>query len=230
MFASGKSQRPGEGQRAQRDGRPVKHDAPEPVASAGHAPDVVERLLDIREHLNGHHHQQQHANRAERAAAGFLDEIADFPDYLFLRGGGTGFGSGGSRQISFRRRIGRDLGRRGIRGDQGGRGIWAGIRRSFLLIGAERCRGHDGGDKFVNGLIDFFLALAFQQAAGDADGDREQGNEREQGGVGQGGGADGTAVAHETPDDQRAKVREPFEPAQFAFRAGVNAGQNFNET
>ena len=89
---------------------------------------------------------------------------------------------------------------------------------------------HDVGDEFVNRLVDFFLAFAFEQAAGNADRHRQQRNQRQQRGIGQRRRADGTAIAHKTSDRQRPKVREAFEPAEFAFRAGVNAGQNFNET
>ena len=97
MRAAGQPQRRDNGERTQRDGRPIKHDAKQPVASARHAPDVVERVLDVREHLNGHIDQQQHADHAERAAAGVLDEFMNVLGRLLLRGGHPRVGATGHR-------------------------------------------------------------------------------------------------------------------------------------
>ena len=101
-------------------------------------------------------------------------------------------------------------------------------RRRWYLV--SRSRAAHAGDDFVNRFINFILALAFEQAAGDADGDREQRDEREQGRIGQRRRADRAAVAHETVPDEHPKMREPFQPAEFIFRAGLDAGQDLDET
>jgi len=64
----------------------MPNDAPKPVASARDAPDVVERGFDAREQLDGHIDQQQHADDAQGAAAGFLDEFVDVFGHHLLRG------------------------------------------------------------------------------------------------------------------------------------------------
>ena len=35
--------------------------------------------------------------------------------------------------------------------------------------------------------------------------------------------------AHETSPDEHSKMREPFQPVEFGFRAGVDAGQDFDK-
>ena len=93
------------------------------------------------------------------------------------------------------------------------------VQRNGGAIGVELCGRHDVGNQLVNRLVNFFLALAFEQAAGDADGHRQQRNQRQQGGVGQRRRAHRTAVAHKTFSDQHPKMREPFQPVEFVFRA-----------
>ena len=72
-------------ERAERDGRPVKHDAPAPASSARHAPDVVERPLDVGEHRDGDVEQEQHPDQSKRLAARVLDELMDVFGDLLLR-------------------------------------------------------------------------------------------------------------------------------------------------
>ena len=121
MRAAGQSNRGCQQQRPQRNGRPIQDDSRRPAASARDAPDVVKGCLDVRQHLDGDKHKQQHAHHAERAAPGVLDEFMDALGRFLLHGShafvatgrrGNGGGVGGCHgagrrclEIGFRRHI-----------------------------------------------------------------------------------------------------------------------------
>jgi hypothetical protein len=84
MRAAREAERADDGERAERDGRPVKHDPQQPVAPARDAPDVVERRLDIGEHPDRDDHEQQHPDAAERDALRFLHKGVDLFRGFFL--------------------------------------------------------------------------------------------------------------------------------------------------
>ncbi len=121
LRSTGQADRRDQQQRTERDRRPIKHDAQHPVASARHAPDVVERRFDVRQHHDGDIDQHQHADDTERAAARVLNEFMDAARGFFLHDddpfivAGNGFGG-----IRFRSGIGESHGGGEIRRLQSG--------------------------------------------------------------------------------------------------------------
>ena len=71
------AERTDDGRPAQRNRRPINHDAPEPVAPARDTPDVIECRLDAGEHPDGDIDEQQHSDHAERAAVAPSDEFVN---------------------------------------------------------------------------------------------------------------------------------------------------------
>ena len=61
------------------------------------------------------------------------------------------------------------------------------------------------------------FAFALEQAGRNADADREQWNERQQRGVGQGRSAHRAAIAPETFPDHHPEMRKPMQPRQLLF-------------
>ena len=100
----------------QSDGKPVVLDPGQPVPAAGDAPDVVHGLLNPAEQGENHEDEQDCPGHAERAAAGFLDELANAAGRLLLRVGHAIPGAGGGHhQVGFRNGAGRGSSRFGIR-------------------------------------------------------------------------------------------------------------------
>ena len=104
------------------------------------------------------------------------------------------------------------------------------VQRNRRTIGIEACGRHDIGNELVNCFINFLLALAFEEAAGNANGHGQQGNQRQQGRVGQCRRAHRTTIVGKTFPHEHPKVRKPFQPVEFIFHAGAVASQNFDQT
>ncbi len=139
MRSARQSQRSNQEQRAEGDRRPVKDGAPKPVASARHAPDVVEGRFDAGQHPDGNEHQQYHARDAERAAARGLHEIMNIFRRLLLSRRDAGIVAGRCRCPALRDFVRRDDGEVGRhsggfriclrQGDRHGRGSGSAKRR-----------------------------------------------------------------------------------------------------
>ena len=116
----------------------------------------------------------------------------------------------------------------GIGGDKGD-GVGIGRGRIRANGGGRR----DGGGHFFHGVLELLFALVLQQAAGDAQRDGEQRDERDERGVGQRRGAHEAAVADELPDDEHPEMHEAFEPAfeqeNFVFGTAGGTGKDFDE-
>jgi len=202
MAAAGQAEGDGDEQRTEGQGGPKTREALEPVAAAFDAPDIVEGAFDAIEHEDSHKNEQGHAGDAERAAAGVADEFVDVLRDHELRGHAHMGGIGGRDDA---------VGVRGsVIGGQGGGNL------VHFVGGRERGRGHDLGDKFVYGMVNLLFTLFFEKAAGDADGNGQQGNHGQQGGIGQGGSADETAVLDEAFAGKKPEMDEMLQAASEA--------------
>lgn len=199
----------GDQQRAQGDRHPKARHAHEPMASTFHAPDVVERAFDAVKHGEGDEDKEGHASDTERAAASIVDKFVDALGDEFL-GSDTG--------ISRRHRGHDGIGARRTLLIGGWRGRWRG----------DRGWGDDVGNEFVYGLVNFLFTFLSEQTAGDADGDCEQRNERQQRRVGQGGSANEATVLDKAFADEKPKMDEMLEApgqADFIFLAGGDSNK-----
>ena len=230
MRPAGQPQRHDEQERAERDRRPITHDARQPVPAARDAPDVVERLLDAAQQRDRREHQQHHAGHAQRAAAGGLNKLIDAAGDFLARGDGLPlvrqfgqrYGVCGGRRRGCRKDIGRDRGSGshvvGFGGFTFGGGGCGKAAEGSGNIRRQEGRGRQAVNQPLDELVDALFSFAFQEGACDADRHHEHRNERQQRVVGQRRCAHRAAIADETLDCQGPEVGESLQPGKTGLQ------------
>jgi hypothetical protein len=207
-------------QRPEGNHSPIQQDPRHPGPPAGHPPNVVEGVLDAREHRDRGKNKHDAAGYSQRAAARIANElvnaVGDRPPRphrpLIL---GQTLQPGLIPILVHHREL---LVGEQFRLEQ--RRVDSRYRRTEIVgRGRFDVRRNHAGDELNNEAIDLILPFLFQERAGDADHHRQHRDQRQQAGVSQRRSPDRATIARKTSPGQHPEVRKLLQLGKLGLRA-----------